>query len=244
MCQGQRVPIVLGVMRMNEASCDIHDVTKAASDLVATGCNIGMTHLPGSYAQLRFSSIISAYANEIVQAVDEGLLSAWEGVQEIIGEYEELSSKARFYLQNGIGVAAGVMQIRTGVAATAAPGAIGAIPGALLIAHGTNNIYEGLGNIFNGPEAPATIGPARYIYQSAFKNSRKGNVAYYSIDLFLSGYGVLRPVQKPGTFELFKRDPRNYEQAFRQTGKLALALEALVDFLTVDATLKESSAGG
>ena len=36
----------------------------------------------------------------------------------------------------------------------------------------------------------------------------------------------------------------NYEQAFRQTGKLALAFEALVDFLTMDAMLKESSAGG
>ncbi|MGH8330190.1 MAG: DUF4225 domain-containing protein, partial [Pseudomonas fluorescens] len=138
-------------------SCDIHDVTKAASDLVATGCNIGMTHLPDGVTRLRFSSVISAYANEVVQAVDEGLISAWEGVQEIISEYEELSSKARFYLQNGIGVVAGVMQIRTGVAATAAPAAIGAIPGTLLIAHGTNNIYEGLGNIYNGPEAPATI---------------------------------------------------------------------------------------
>jgi hypothetical protein len=92
---------------MNEESCDIHDVTKAVSDLVATGCNIGMTHLPDSFTQLRFSSIIAAYANEVVQAVDEGLISAWEGVQEILGEYEELSSKARFYLQNGIGVAAG-----------------------------------------------------------------------------------------------------------------------------------------
>ncbi|MGH8330189.1 MAG: hypothetical protein ACRER3_24020 [Pseudomonas fluorescens] len=55
---------------------------------------------------------------------------------------------------------------------------------------------------------------------------------------------MLRPVQKPGTFELFKRDPMNYERAFRQTGKLALALEALVDFLTVDAMLKESDSRG
>ncbi|MHC8298594.1 DUF4225 domain-containing protein [Pseudomonas sp. ZS1P83] len=201
---------------MNETSCDIHDVTKAASDLVATGCHIGMTHLPDGFAQLRFSSIISAYANEIVKAVDEGLISAWEGVQEIISEYGELSSKARFYLQNGMGVAAGVMQVRTGVAVTAAPAAIGAIPGALLIAHGTNNIYEGVGNIYNGPEAPATIGPVRYIYQATLKNNRRGNIAYYSMDLFLSGYGVFRSVQKPGTFELFKRDPMNYEQAFRQ----------------------------
>lgn len=229
---------------MNETSCDIHDVTNAATDLVAVGCNIGMTHFTDSVTRLRFSSIISSYANEIIQAVDEGLISAWQGLQEIRSEYEALSSKARFYLQNGIGVAAGVMQVRTGVAATAAPGAIGAIPGALLIAHGTNNIYEGLGGIYHGPEAPATVGPIRHTYQTIFKNDRDGNVAYYSMDLVLSGYGMLRPVQKIGSFELFRHDPINYERAFRQTGKLALALEALVDFLTVNSMFKEGVAGG
>jgi hypothetical protein len=227
---------------VNEDSCDIHDVTKAASDLVAVGCSIGTTHFPDGLTRLRFGSIISSYANEVIQAVDEGLISAWEGVEAIRAEYEGLSSKARFYLQNGIGVAAGVMQVRTGVAATAAPLAIGVIPGALLIAHGTNNIYEGLGGIYHGPEAPATVGPMRYIYQAAFADDRNGNTVYYSVDLFLSSYGILRPVRKIGSFELFRHDSINYERAFRQTGKLALAFEALVDFLTVDAMIKEGSA--
>lgn len=236
--------MALGVMRMNETSCDIHDVTRAASDLVATGCNIGMTHLPDGMARLRLSSIISTYANEVIQAVDEGVISAWEGLEEIKSEYEALSSKARFYVQNGIVAAGGVMQVRAGVAVMAAPAAMGVIPGALLIAHGTNNIYEGLGNIYNGPDVPATTGPVRYFYQAIFKDDRRGSAAYYSMDLVLSGYGVFRPVQKPGVFELFRHDPVNYEQAFRQTGKLALAFEVLVDFLTVDAILKDSSSGG
>lgn len=136
------------------------------------------------------------------------------------------------------------MQVKTGVAATAAPGGVGVIPGALLIAHGTNNIYEGLGGIYHGPEAPATVGPVRYIYQTAFARHRYGNTAYYSMDLILSGYGMLRPVQKNGSFELFRHDPINYEKAFQQTGKLTLVFEALVDFLTVDAMLKEDSVGG
>jgi hypothetical protein len=229
---------------MNETSCDIHDVAKAASDLVAVGCSIGMTHFSEGMTRLRFSSIVSSYANEVIQAVDEGLISAWEGLQAIRAEYEELSSKARFYLQNGIGVAAGVMQVRTGAAATATPGAIGVIPGALLIAHGTNNIYEGLVNIYHGPEALATMGPIRHIYQTVFRNDHNGNAAYYSMDLVLSGYGMLRPVQKIGSFELFRHDPMNYERAFRQTGKLALVLEALIDFLTVNAMFKESFTDG
>lgn len=228
---------------MNETSCDIHDVTRAASDLVAAGCNIGMTHLSDGFTRLRFGSIISAYANEVIQAVDQGVITAWQGVQELISEYEELSSKARFYLQNGIGVAAGVMQVRTGVAATAAPLGIGAVPGALLVAHGTNNIYEALGNIYQGPEARTTVGPIRHLYQSVFANDQRGNVAYYSMDLFLSGYGMLRPVRKPGSFELFNHDPTNYERGFRQTGRLALVFETLVDFLTVDAMRKEAATG-
>jgi hypothetical protein len=81
---------------MNETSCDIHDVTRAASDLVAVGCNIGMTHFSDGFTRLRFSSVISSYANEVIQAVDEGLISAWQGVQELTAEHEELLSKARF----------------------------------------------------------------------------------------------------------------------------------------------------
>lgn len=219
---------------MNEDSCDIHDVTRAASDLVAAGCNVGMTHLPDGITRLRFSSVISSYANEVIQAVDEGLIAAWQAVQELRSEYEELSSKARYYLQNGIGVAAGVMQVRTGLSAIAMPGGVGAIPGGLLIAHGANNIYEGMGNIYHGPDMPGTIGPIRYIYQTALKDEHLGSTIYYSIDLYLSGYGILRQVPKRGSFELFRYDPITREKAYRQTGKLALALEAMVDYFTLN----------
>jgi hypothetical protein len=67
-------------MMMNEESCDIHDVTRSASDLVAVGCRIGMAHIPDGFARLRFGSIVSAFANEIIQAVDEGVISAWQAV--------------------------------------------------------------------------------------------------------------------------------------------------------------------
>lgn len=226
---------------MNEDSCDIHDVTRAASDLVAVGCNIGTTHFPDGLARLRFGSIISSYANEVIQAVDEGLISAWEGVEAIRAEYEGLSSKARFYLQNGIGVAAGVMQVRTGVAVAGTPGMFGVVPGVLLVAHGTNNIYEGLSNIYYGPDVPSTLGPVRRGYQAMLRDDYRGNMIYYSLDLFLSGYGVLRSVPKSGMFELFRRDPINYERAYQQSGKLALTLEAFVDFFTVSAIAQENS---
>jgi len=43
---------------MNEDACDIHDVTNAASDLVAVGCSIGMAHFSDGITRLRFLDMI------------------------------------------------------------------------------------------------------------------------------------------------------------------------------------------
>lgn len=223
---------------MNETVCDIHDVTKAASDLVAVGCNIGMTHFADGMTRLRFSSIVSSYADEVIQAVDEGLISAWQGLQELRTEHEELLSKARFYLQNGVGVVAGVMQIRTGVSVIGSSGGLGVVAGGVMVGHGGNNIYEGLSNIYHGPGVPGSVGPIRRIYR-AILDDYHGDVAYYSINLFSSAYGVFRKVPRPGAVELFRRDPINYERAYQQMGKLALAFEALIDFLTINTIITE-----
>ena len=224
---------------MNETSCDIHDVTKAASDLVAVGCNIGMTHFADGMTRLRFSSIISSYADEVIQAVDEGLISAWQGLQELRAEHDELLSKALFYTQNGIGVLAGGMQIEVGIAITGASWGIGVVPGALLIGHGTNNIAEGVANIYNGPDAPSVQGPIRRGYQALFRGSYSGNMAYYSTDLLLSGYGMFRTVRKPGSSQLFRYDPISNVPAYQQSGTLALFFEGLVDSITLNSMRKE-----
>ncbi|MHC8340397.1 DUF4225 domain-containing protein [Pseudomonas sp. HLT2-19-2] len=85
---------------------------------------------------------------------------------------------------------------------------------------------------------PGTVGPVRRIYRTLL-DDYQGDMAYYSMDLFISGYGVSREGRKPGAVEFFRRDPINYERAYRQTGKLALAFEALVDFLTINIILSE-----
>jgi hypothetical protein len=226
---------------VTESSCDIHDVTRSASDLVAAGCAIGMAHIPDGFARLRFGSMVAAYVDEVIQAVDEGVISAWQAVQEIRAEYEDLSAKARFYLQNGIGVVAGVMQVGSGISVIGSSRGLGVVPGGLMVGHGVNNVYESLGNIYLGPNAIGTVGPVRRIYQMVFDNDYEGDMKYYAVDLALSVYGVSRPVSKLGSVELFRRDPINYEMAYRQTGKLALSLEVLVDLLTIDAMV---SGGG
>ncbi|WP_231982606.1 DUF4225 domain-containing protein [Pseudomonas mucidolens] len=227
---------------MSEQSCDINDVVKAASELVALGCTIGTTRLYDGIAQLQFSSIVSRYVNEVISAVNDGVISAWEGVREIKAEYAVLSSQALFYAQHGIGLVAGGMQIEAGVAITGASYGVGAPVGAFFFAHGVNNMYEGGMNIYNGPDAPATQGPTRRAYQFFLGDDYKGDIAYGAIDLVLSAGGMMRPIRKADSVEFFRRDPLNYEATYQQAGKLALLFEALVDSITINALVsgKES----
>lgn len=216
---------------MSDQQCDIHDVTKAASDLMSFGCTTSATYLD-SVMQLKFSSIIATYANEVIRDVNDGVISAWDGMQELRHEYDELASKAWFYAKNGIGAAAGVVQVELGAAIV--PTAIGAVPGSLLIAHGVNNIWEGVGGIYNGPDGPSVTGPTRAAYEMVFRDDELGSMAYYTTDLFLSGYGLLRKVTKTDSVRLFVRDPINYEKAYRQTGRLAMIFEGFADTLTIN----------
>ena len=234
-----RALTVLGGVRMNDETCDIHDVTKAASDLVAFGCSIGAIQLYDSFLQLQFSSIVSSYANEVIQAVDEGLTSAKQGLREIKEEYAELSSKAQFYAHNGVGVLAGIMQVQTGASLTGNTRGFKAAVGVAYFAHGVNNIYEGVGNIYNGPETPGVVGPIREGYQWLAGDVHTGNIVYYSVDLSLSAFGALKPVRKVGSTEFFTRDPLNYERAYKQMSRLSLAFEALVDSITIKSLTDE-----
>lgn len=87
---------------MNEQSCDIHDVTKAAADLLAMGCTVGATHFfADSITQLQFGAQVSAYANEVIQAVNDGVMSAWEGVKAITYEHQELLTTVGFLSKTG-----------------------------------------------------------------------------------------------------------------------------------------------
>lgn len=233
--------IARGGTRMSDESCDIHDVTKAASDLVAFGCSIGATQLYDSFLQLQFSSVVSSYADEIIQAVDEGVISAWQGIQEIRKEYAELSSKALFYAQNGVGITAGAMQVEAGISTIGKTRGVGIVAGVPLVAHGFNNIYEGVGNIYNGPGVPGIVGPVREFYQERLGSVYEGNMVYYSMDLYLSISGLTTLVRKPDSMQLFNHDSINYEMTYKQMGRLALAFEALVDAITINTMTNESN---
>lgn len=218
-------------MKVNDELCDIHDVAKSATGLVSFSCTLGAMHFDDGVMQLQFSAFIAAYANGIVRAVEDGAISAWQGLQEIKREYAGLSEKASFYAQNLVGILGGSVQIEAGAAMITT--VVGAPIGGMLVAHGINNIYEGFRNIYNGPEATSAIGPTRKIYRQIFNNASDGDMAYYSVDLMLSILGMTKKVRTPESVELFLKDPINYKRAYRQAGKATLAFEALVDYYSI-----------
>ncbi|MDD2047050.1 hypothetical protein [Pseudomonas putida] len=81
-------------IKMDEKSCDIHDVAKSAGDLISFSYTLGAMHFNDGMIQLQFNSLVASYADDIVRAVEDGAISAWQGIQEIKQEYFELSEKA------------------------------------------------------------------------------------------------------------------------------------------------------
>ena len=78
---------------MSDQHYGIHDVTKSATDLMSFGCTSSGTYLPDSVLQIKFSAVIANYVNAVIRDVSEGVISAWEGVQEVRHEYDRLAEK-------------------------------------------------------------------------------------------------------------------------------------------------------
>ena len=222
---------------MSDQQCDIHDVTKAASDLMSFGCTTSATYLD-SIMQLKFSSIIANYVNEVIRDVNDGVISAWDGMQELINEYDELANKTWFYAKNNAGIAGGFMQVKTGIESAVGTRGLSLPYSGPMVAHGLNNIYEGGMNVYNG--TIDTVGPVKEFYRGVLRSDYYGDMTYYSFDLALAGVGLGRKVQKEDAFKLFRNIPEDYERAYKQAGKIALALEAFVDGISLQSiyTLK------
>ncbi|RLU04482.1 hypothetical protein CS078_25720 [Pseudomonas prosekii] len=64
-------------------------------------------------------------------------------------------------------------------------------------------------------------------------------MAYYSVDLYLSIQGLTSFIRRPNSVHLFGRDPLNYQMAYKQLGKPALAFEAIMDGITTASIINE-----
>lgn len=218
---------------MKDPLCTLKDVDQAAEELMTLGCKVGAAHINDGAMRLSFLGEISAFTEEVYQDIEDGVMSAAEGVEALWDEHEALRDKAAFYVMNGITTGAGAMQIKAGFAVTGGTLGIGSPFGALLISHGANNIYEGSVNTYNGPKDLNAQGPLRLGYQTLMGGVNEGNMLYGSIDIFSSAGSLMILKRKSKSIQLFRRDPINFEYAYKQSGKLALIFEGIANFVTV-----------
>lgn len=103
-----------------------------------------------------------------------------------------------------------------------------------LMAHGANNIYENGHNLLE--DRTDTEGPVRKGYQALAQSlgheEREGNLAYSSVDLGLSAYGLSRYILKPDAWRLFRYIKTDYIRSYKGMGVSAWGLVIHTDFQT------------
>lgn len=93
--------------------------------------------------------------------------------------------------------------------------------------HGANNVYENGRNLLE--DRTDTEGPTRKVYQAIAmgvgQTEREGNIAYGSLDIGMSVYGLTRIVLKPDAWRLFRYIKTDYIRAYKTMAPQALILE-------------------
>lgn len=224
------------------SSCDYWLVSKAAADLTRQACTLGARHIKDGIVRIQFNREVAYYATAIVKDVAEGRKSPEDGLAAIKEEQSSLLSQSWEIAKKGVGIIAGTFQLAGGAGICGGSGGILCpVVGAPLMIHGANNVYENGRNLITGRSD--TKGPVRLAYQAIAERlggkESEGNIVYGAVDLALSGYGLFRPVLKPGAWRLFRYVRTDYVKAYTQTGKTTLLVEMLGNGLTLDSMVPE-----
>lgn len=228
--------------RCEPDSCDYWAVSKAAGNLTGQACTLAARHIKDGTLRLQFNREVSYYARGIVNDVAQGRKSAAQGLREIKNEQNSLLSQSWEVAKKGAGVVAGGIQILTGAGVCyGSGGTLCLVFGGSMILHGVNNIYENGRNLLE--DRTDTQGPTRKVYQSIAKglgqSEREGNIAYGSMDVALSVYGLGRHVLKPDSWRLFRYVRTDYVRSYKNMGPSAINFEAFTNFQTIKQTYQE-----
>lgn len=217
------------------SSCDYWAVSKAAGNLTNQACTLASRHIKDGTLRLQFNREVSYYARGIVNDVAQVRKSAEQGLKEIKNEQSSLLSQSWEVAKKGAGAIAGGMQILTGAGICyGSAGTLCLVVGGPMMLHGANNVYENGRNLLE--DRNDTEGPTRKAYQAAAKlvgqTEREGNIAYGSLDITSSVYGLTRAVLKPDAWRLFRYIKTDYFRAYKAAAPQALILEGMTTFQT------------
>ncbi|OCR23137.1 hypothetical protein AFK24_20780 [Pseudomonas syringae] len=208
-------------------------VSHAAGVLTSQACTISARHIQDGMLRIKFNREVAYYARGIVRDVGDGRKTAEEGLKALEAEQSVLTKSATA-LQQGIGLAAGVLQVTGGVAMCGVTSGLGCGIGLLTATHGLNNIYENGTNLLEA--RTDSQGYVRKFYQGVSEMSGgtefEGNMAYGVFDLAFSGYGAFRKVLKPGSWRLFKYVETDYIRAYKGLNNRAFMFDRASDAVT------------
>ncbi|MCS8552358.1 DUF4225 domain-containing protein [Citrobacter sp. XY323] len=137
-----------------------------------------------------------------------------------------------------IGFLSGFGQVGTGVGICVSTAGSAAIPGVSMIVQGLNNIYENGYYLVAYEEVSGPLREAyRYTASKAGYDRKFGDMAYSTIDLALSGYGVARKIPTPRdkSWSLFgiKLHQTDYTRGIVDMTKPVFMLDIISDEITV-----------
>lgn len=222
-------------------------VSSAARKLGSQASTLGARHIKDGTLRLQFNREVAYYAKSIVNDVSQGKKSPEQGLQDLKNEQSSLLSQSFEIAQKGVGAIAGAFQIATGAGICyVSAGTLCLIAGAPMMAHGANNLYENGRNLLRNRSD--TQGPVRKIYQEGAKllggGEFEGDMAYGTVDLGLSVYGVGRMVLKPDAWRLFRYINTDYIRSYKAMGSGALVFEGISDSVTGRSMYLESQGNG
>ncbi|VVQ21559.1 DUF4225 domain-containing protein [Pseudomonas fluorescens] len=225
------------------SSCDYWAVSKAAGNLANQACTLGARHIKDGTLRIQFTREVSYYAKSIVNDVAQSKKSPEQGLKDIKNEQNSLLSQSLEVAQKGVGAIAGALQFAAGAGICyGSAGMLCLFAGAPLMAHGANNAYENGRNLWEGRSD--IQGPVRKGYQEAAKMMGggvfEGDMAYGSLDLGLSAYGVGRLILKPDAWRLFRYVRTDYVRGYENSSKAALTFEVVSDTATISSMYLEA----
>lgn len=135
-----------------------------------------------------------------------------------------------------IGFIGGGTQVVAGIATCAASaGYLCAGFGSLNISHGLNNLYEnGYYLLFRENRSGWTRDAYRAIAQSIGQSENHADLAYTTVDLGISAYGLSRHLVREDTFRLFRYINSDFVRGWKTMGPVPLVADILVDVSTIN----------
>lgn len=234
-----------------------------ANQLYKTANTVALFHLKDGYARMQFQDDVKSFIDAQVSTIrsDTSDQSCMECIQNLKQEHEYLTIQDRMlrtgeaaihasvelvkngeiwgYIVNGVGVVLSGLQVIAGFGVMTASFATGNIVGfafgGMLTLHGANGFQESLTNLINGTDNNQGFLKDGYIATAEFLgfDSQIGILAYSSMDIVLSLYGMSRLILKPDSWRLFRHINADYIRGIKEMSKPALAIEAYNDTLTI-----------